>query len=187
MATTDSLKNKLNRVSIRLVKDAPIMSEKPITKPIDAVELIGKDLCELDREVCVVINLKSSGVPINCHIASMGAVDASICHPREILKTAILANAAKVVLVHNHPSGSLYPSRTDVMITDRLSQACEDMGIPLVDHIIVGGNNTDFFSFAEKEIIPFPKPKYETDYNNIELEGMMVAEQETVNRPRRRR
>ena len=48
---------------------------------------------------------KTSGVPINCHIASMGAVDASICHPREILKTAILANAAKVILVHNHPKG----------------------------------------------------------------------------------
>lgn len=182
-----NMKNKLNMVSIRLVKDAPIMSEKPIAKPIDAVELIGRELCELDREVCVVINLKSSGVPINCHIVSMGALDSSVCHPREILKVAILANAAKVILIHNHPSGSLNPSKSDVMLTDRMAQVCENMGIPLVDHIIVGGDNRNFFSFAEKDILPFPKLTYETDFNKIELEGVMVAEQEAVSRPRRRR
>ena len=187
MATASNIKNKLTMVSVRLVKDAPIMSEKPIHKPIDAVELIGRDLCTLDREVCAVINLKASGVPINCHIASMGALDSSICHPRELLKTAILSNAAKVIMVHNHPSGNLHPSKTDVMVTDRMAQVCENMGIPLVDHIIVGGDNTEFFSFAEKEIMPFPKISYETDYNKIELEGTLVAEQETVSRPRRRR
>lgn len=187
MATTTKTKNLLNMVSVRLVKDAPIMSEKPIQNPIDAVELIGKDLCELDREVCVVINLKASGIPINCHIASMGAVDGAFCHPREILKTAILSNAVKVMLIHNHPGGSLQPSKCDVMITDRLAQACEEMGIPLVDHIIVGGNNTEYFSFAAKGIMPYPKSEYETDYNKIELEGAMVAEQQTVSRPRRHR
>ena len=183
----DNSKCKLNLVSVRLVKDAPIMSAKPILNPIDAVELVGKEMCELDREVCVVINLKASGVPINCHIASMGAVDTALCHPREILKTAILSNAVKVVLVHNHPSGHLQPSNTDVMITDRLARACEEMGIPLVDHIIVGGNNTDYFSFAAKDIMPFPKIEYETDYNKIELEGVMVAEEQSPSRPRRRR
>lgn len=187
MATTSKPKNQLNMVSVRLVKDAPIMSDKPIHNPIDAVELLGKDLCGLDREVCVVVNLKASGIPINCHIASMGAVDTAICHPREILKTAILANAVKVMLVHNHPSGSLEPSKTDVMITDRLAHVCEEIGIPLVDHIIVGGNNTEYFSFAAKGILPYPKPEYETDYNKIELEGAMVAEQQTVVRPRRHR
>jgi len=182
-----NVKHKLNMVSVRLVKDAPIMSERPILNPIDAVEVVGKELCELDREVCAVINLKASGIPINCHIASMGAVDTAVCHPREILKTAILANAAKVVLVHNHPGGSLEPSKIDVMITDRLAQVCEEMGIPLVDHIIVGGNNTEYFSFAAKNIMPYPKPTYETDYNKIELEGAMVAEEQTVKRPRRHR
>ena len=170
MTTTN---NVLDVVSIRLVKNAPIMSEKPIHNPIDAVELIGRDLCELDREVCVVINLKANGIPINCHVASMGALDTSICHPREILKTAILANAAKVMLVHNHPSGSLHPSKVDVMITDRLAQVCEDMGIPLVDHIIVGGNNTDFFSFAAKDIMPYPKPTYETEAESLQADGLL--------------
>lgn len=187
MTTRDNSKNKLNVVSVKLVKDAPIMSTKPILNALDAVELVGKELCELDREVCVVINLKASGIPINCHIASMGAVDTAICHPREILKTAILANAVKVVLVHNHPGQSLEPSKVDVMITDRLAQACEEMGIPLVDHIIVGGNNTEYFSFAAKDIMPFPKSTYETDYNKIELEGVMVAEEQETSRPRRRR
>lgn len=178
-------KHKLSMVSVRLVKEAPIMSEKPIINPIDAVELIGRELCELDREVCVVINMKASGIPINCHIASMGAVDVAFCHPREILKTAILANAARVLLVHNHPGGKLEPSKADVMITDRLAHVCEEMGIPLVDHIIVGGNNTEYFSFLEKNIMPYPKITYETDYNKIELEGAMVTEEKIESRPRR--
>ena len=66
--------SKLDVVSIRLVKDAPIMSDKPIGNPIAAVELLGKQLCDMDREVLCVINLKANGVPINCNFVSMGAV-----------------------------------------------------------------------------------------------------------------
>jgi len=61
---------ELEVVSIRLVKDAPICSGHPITKPEDAVELVGKYLCEMDREVLCVINLKTDGTPINCNIVS---------------------------------------------------------------------------------------------------------------------
>ena len=92
--------SKLDVVSIRLVKDAPIMSDKPIGNPIAAVELLGKQLCDMDREVLCVINLKANGVPINCNFVSMGAVDQTVAHPRELFKSAILSNASSMLLLH---------------------------------------------------------------------------------------
>ena len=82
----------LDVVSVRLVKDAPIMSGHPITKPEDAVLLLGKHLCEMDREVLCVINMKTDGTPINCHFASIGCLNESMAHPREIFKASILSN-----------------------------------------------------------------------------------------------
>ena len=85
----------LDVVSVRLVKDAPVMSGHPITSPEDAVLLLGKHLCEMDREVVCVINLKADGTPINCHFASIGTLDQAMAHPREIFKASILSNAAR--------------------------------------------------------------------------------------------
>ena len=110
----------LDVVSVRLVKDAPIMSGHPITKPEDAVLLLGKHLCEMDREVLCVINMKTDGTPINCHFASIGCLNESMAHPREIFKASILSNAATIMLMHNHPSGNLTPSKHDTMMTDRM-------------------------------------------------------------------
>ena len=76
-------------VSLRLVKDTPIYSERPITMPEHAVELIGKELCDMDREVVCIINLQADGVPINCNFASMGALDQAFIYPRELFKSSI--------------------------------------------------------------------------------------------------
>ena len=120
----------LDVVSVRLVKDAPIMSGHPITKPEDAVLLLGKHLCEMDREVLCVINMKTDGTPINCHFASIGCLNESMAHPREIFKASILSNAATIMLMHNHPSGNLTPSKHDTMMTDRMSSNNEVVGPP---------------------------------------------------------
>ncbi len=93
---------QLDVVSIRLVKNAPLFSDRKITGPKDAVSLVGEMLCEMDREVVCVINLKSDGTPINCNFASMGAINQAVAEPRELFKSAILSNAAKMILVHNH-------------------------------------------------------------------------------------
>ena len=69
---------KLEVVSIRLVKDAPLFSDHKIISPADAVEVVGDFLCEIDREVMCIINLKSDGTPINCNIVSIGAVSQTI-------------------------------------------------------------------------------------------------------------
>ena len=169
---------KIDRVSVRLANDAPLMSNRRILTPLDAVEVIGKDLCEIDREVMCVVNLKSNGHPINCHIASVGALNETIAHPRELLKSAILSNAAQILLIHNHPSSRLNPSEQDVQLTDRMAQVCKLIGISFADHVIVGGENKEYFSFREKGILPFPSIKYESDYEHLELPEAKVAEAE---------
>lgn len=102
---------KLDVVSVRLVKEAPIFSDVKITTPEIATWLIGKYLCEMDREVLCVVNLKSDNTPINCTMASVGSLNQLLVSPREIFKTSILSNAANMLLIHNHPSGSLNPSK----------------------------------------------------------------------------
>lgn len=169
---------KLDVVSIRLNKDAPIMSGHPVKSPEDAVKLIGQELCEMDREVVCIINLKSDGTPINCTFASMGALDRSVAHPRELLKATILSNASTMIMIHNHPSGNLDPSIEDSILTDRMIKICDLVGVPLVDHIIVGGDNSDYFSFKEKDRLPASNLRYslKTDYKDIEFSVPMAAE-----------
>ena len=169
---------KLDVVSIRLNKDAPLMSGHPVKSPEDAVKLIGQELCEMDREVVCIINLKSDGTPINCNFASMGALDRSVAHPRELLKATILSNASTMIMIHNHPSGNLDPSIEDSILTDRMIKICDLVGVPLVDHIIVGGDNSDYFSFKEKDRLPASNLRYslKTDYKDIEFSVPMAAE-----------
>lgn len=129
-------KSQIEMAAVRLVKEAPIMSKTPIGNPEDAVRVLGEYLCQMDREVICIINLRTDGVPINCSICSMGSIDQAVSHPREIMKTAILSNASGIIMMHNHPSSNLNPSKEDTMITDRMATVCEILGIPLMDHII---------------------------------------------------
>lgn len=161
----------LEVVSVRLVRDAPILSATKISTPKDAVRLVGQELCDMDREVVCVINLKADNTPINCHFASVGALDYSMAHPRELLKTGILSNAAGIILCHNHTSGNLLPSETDVRMTDRMQQLCVLVGIPLRDHVIVGGDNSRYFSFQEKGLVKNPQGEYQTDYRRLEWDS----------------
>ena len=181
-------KGQLEMASIRLVKDAPIMSENEIHNPGDAVKLLGEYLCEMDREVLCIINVKTNGIPINCNICSIGVVDQTIAQPREVLKTAILSNAAGMIIMHNHPSGTLNPSKHDTMFTDQIAKVCQMVGIPLLDHIIVGGDNSEYFSFANKKLFPKEEVSFETDYRKLDLKKSAVAENtEMLVRPRHHR
>ena len=163
-------------VSVRLVKDAPIYSERPLTKPYEAVAVLGEVMCEFDREVVGVINLRSDLKPINVSFVSIGALNEAMFHPREVLKASILSNAASILLIHSHPSGNLIPSKADTMVTDRMISICNLLGIDLIDHVIVGGDNKEFFSFKEKGMIDNPKISLTTDYHNISFKPAMVSE-----------
>lgn len=162
----------LEVVSVRLVRDAPVLSETKIQTSADVIHLVGEQLCDMDWEVVCVINMKADNTPINCHFASVGALDYSMAHPRELLKTGILSNAAGMILCHNHTSGNLLPSETDVRLTDQMQQVCGLVGIPLRDHVIVGGDNSRYFSFHEKGLIKNPHREYQTDYRKLEWDSL---------------
>lgn len=164
--------HKIDVVSVRLVKDAPILFNEPITCPEDAVRCIGQYLQEFDRECVCAVYLKTNGVPISMSMISMGSLNASMIEPREVFKAAILANASSMLLLHNHPSGSVTPSRSDVIATNRMIDACTIIGIPLQDHIIVG-NNT-YFSFREKALISMEKCKEQDDIRQINFDKKII-------------
>lgn len=145
---------KLERVSIRMVKDAPLYSDKPFDRPYKAVEALGKSISDMDREVMCVINVNTKSVPINCSIVSIGTLNNCLVSPREILKSAILSNAAGILLLHNHPSNDVTPSEQDLLMTKRMGYACDILGIDLLDHIIVGTDGISFFSFHEHALMP---------------------------------
>ena len=159
---------KLDTVSVRLVKTRePVTSEEPLSSPDAVVRALAKEMSDYDREVIGVINFNAKMQPINVNFVSAGTLNYSVAHPREILKSAILSNASSMMMIHNHPSQDTTPSEADVMITDRMSQLCELAGIPLVDHIIVGGNGKEYFSFTEKKAMPVADAHYEKNYMNI--------------------
>lgn len=166
---------QLNVVSVRLVKDAPIFSDRKIHQPEDAIAVVGELLSEMDREVLCVINLKTDGTPINCNFASIGAVNKTIAEPRELFKSAILSNAAQMILVHNHPSGNVMPSKEDTMLTDRMLKLADLIGIPLLDHVIMGGNNRYYFSFKEKKMLDRPKISVTQNYEQLEFKSRALA------------
>lgn len=165
----------LDQVAIRMVEMPPLLSETPIESPESAIEVMADMLKDYDREVVAIVNLRPDGKPINMNVVSMGALDQSIAHPREILKSTILANAASIVLVHNHPSGKLIPSTDDIILTNRLKQISDLIGIRFLDHIIVGPGK-EYYSFHQKDKIPVSSLKLSRDLDDIKLEGLKVSE-----------
>ena len=146
-------KNYLPKVAVRLVKDGEIYSKKEIHTKYDAIEIVGKELADYDREVFCVLNLSSSGAVINMNIVSMGSLNGSIVSPREVFKTAILSNAAYCICIHNHPSGNARPSPEDMQATKRLVEAGKILEIPIIDHLIVTNDSNEIFSFAEMGLL----------------------------------
>ena len=109
-----------------------------------------------DKEKLYVIILNVKNKVIGYSLISMGSLTSSIVHPREVLKPAVLASAASVIIVHNHPSGDPEPSTDDIEITNRISKACTIMGINLLDHLILGFEAEEFkgyYSFRQKNFI----------------------------------
>lgn len=167
---------KLDMVSVRLVKDAPVLSGVKIVSPESAVEALGSVMSEIDREVVAVINLKADGIPINASFVSVGTINAALTEPRELLKASLLSNAANVIMIHNHPSGNLTPSKQDISLTNRMIEVFSLMGMPLLDHVIVGGDNKSFYSMKQKGEVAFERNKVYSGYIDS-LKFQSVAEE----------
>ena len=171
------MKNSLERVSIRLVEEPPLLSKDPINNPEAAIHVLGSWLEQMDRELFCIINLRTDLRPINMNIVSVGALNYAQVHPREVMKSAILSNAASIMVVHNHPSGNLTPSKEDILLTDRLQQVGDLLRIPLMDHIITG-KNYEYYSIREQMDYRASPAELTDDANSLKWTQTMVAEEQ---------
>jgi len=130
---------------------AGMTQRRKVESSEDVYQLVSPHLRHLNHEVFRVILLTSRNAVIADKVLFSGSLTESVVSPREIIKEAINQAAASVVFVHNHPSGHPSPSEEDKKVTRRLKQACEVVGINVLDHIIVGGET--YFSFADSGLI----------------------------------
>jgi DNA repair protein RadC len=113
---------------------------EPIRSPEDIHRMFGPKLRDKKQEEFVVVSLSSANKVIRDRTITKGLLNSSLTHPREVFREAILENAASVILLHNHPSGNLEPSREDIAVTKQIVEAGKIIGIPVHDHIIIAGD-----------------------------------------------
>jgi len=135
---------------VRVVREQP---ELPFPKPLisgpnDIRGLLQRQLAYQDREIFCIVILDSRNQVLGVNTVSIGSVSASIVHPREVFRPAILMGASSIILSHCHPSGNPSPSKDDIELTRRLHKAGEILGIEVLDHIIIA--DTQFLSLKEK-------------------------------------
>lgn len=122
-----------------------------INSPKDVVNLLMESLKNNKREHFKILLLNTKNVVISIEDISIGSLNSSIVHPREVFKKAIKRSSASVILVHNHPSGDPTPSKEDIKVTRRLIESGEILGIKVLDHIIIGYNK--YTSLKELDLI----------------------------------
>ena len=167
--------DKLEQVAICMVEQPPLYSKEPMNNPDAAIRVMNEFLSQMDRELFCIVNLQADLTPINMNIVSVGSLNEALINPREIFKSAILSNAHSMMLIHNHPSGNLTPSTSDIQTTARMQELGELMGISLVDHIITGRDG-NYYSFRDKGEFPDSRIRFSTRVEDIDLTKGMVTE-----------
>ena len=139
-------------VRIALVRETParLLPATYIRGPDDIARL-ARELTDTDREHFAVILLNTKNRVLGVNIVSIGTLDAALVSPRELFKPVLLASASKVICCHNHPSDDPAPSDEDIQVTQRLKQAGEILGIPVLDHVILGSDS--HFSMLEHGLL----------------------------------
>ncbi|MCX6149444.1 MAG: DNA repair protein RadC [Ignavibacteriales bacterium] len=138
-------------ISRRVSSQSKYLSDKKISSPSEVAEFFIPLLRDELKEKFFVVCLNTANKMIKYELISVGNLNSSVVHPREIFKVAIENNAANVILIHNHPSGNAEPSNEDISITKKLVEAGKVMDIQVFDHIIIAGNS--FTSFVERRLI----------------------------------
>lgn len=122
-----------------------------LTNPSMVRGYLQAQLATEEREVFAIILLDSQHGVLGFEKLFYGTIDSASVYPREVIKTVLKANAAAVIIAHNHPSGNPEPSRADIALTTRLRDALNTIDVRLLDHLVVGG--LEIVSFAERELI----------------------------------
>ncbi|HBZ09098.1 MAG TPA: DNA repair protein RadC [Bacillus bacterium] len=137
---------RIKQVAVEMELD----NEMVIGSPEEAAKVAASFICDEDREIFLVLCLNTKKKVVAIHRCHVGSLNASIVHPREVFKAAIMNNAASIIAAHQHPSGDVTPSLEDMKVTMRLDEAGKILGIELLDHVIV--NATGEYS-SIKDII----------------------------------
>jgi DNA repair protein RadC len=135
----------------RRIAALPGKQKLKITSPEVVFQRYGPQFSVLKKEVFMVLLLNSANMLTREHRVSEGTLNASLVHPREVFNPAITELAASIILLHNHPSGETEPSLEDKNITHRLVEAGKLLDIPVLDHIIIGGEK--YYSFKEEGLL----------------------------------
>lgn len=119
--------------------------------PADAADLVMEDMRYLKKECMRVIMLNVKNMVISMKDVSIGSINSSIVHPREIFVEAIKSSCASIIICHNHPSGDPTPSQEDINVTKRIFEAGKIVGIDLIDHLVIGDGR--YISLKEKNVL----------------------------------
>jgi DNA repair protein RadC len=138
-------------ISRRILSQSKLFSDKKIISPGDIADFFIPLLIDELKEKFYVICLNSANKIIKHVTISVGNLNSSVVHAREIFKVAIENNSANIILLHNHPSGNAEPSNEDIAITKKMVESGKILDIQVFDHIIIAGNS--YTSFVEKKLI----------------------------------
>ena len=145
---------RIDIVKIKMVKESSVKYEnRRIKNPWDAYKIFNDYIDDSNKEMFVLMCLNNKNEPTHISTISIGSVNESIATPAEVFKVALLSNANKIMVCHNHPSGDPKPSEADRRITERLYDSGAIIGIKLLDHIIIGDDV--YYSFKENNEEPF--------------------------------
>ena len=145
---------RIDIVKIKMVKESSVKYEnRKIGNPWDAYKIFNDYIDDSNKEMFVLMCLNNKNEPTHISTISIGSVNESIATPAEVFKVALLSNANKIMVCHNHPSGDPQPSESDRNITERLYDSGAIIGIKLLDHIIIGDDV--YYSFKENDEEPF--------------------------------
>ena len=146
------MEKTIQRVRLKQVRDGRVKFKvDKITRPIEVYQAVLPYYKGADREMLSVLCLDTQGQPTLFNVVSVGSLNTTRTRPADILKPAILSNALGIILVHNHPSGTLTVSTEDIEFTKNIVKACEQLGLELHDHIIV--TDKGFASMKERGLI----------------------------------
>ncbi len=145
---------RINFYTLKMVKEDSVLYEVPVIKSPAEVYQVAHQLLALHekpQEHFCILCLNTKNKIVGVHTISIGCLNATIVHPREVFKAALLNNASGIICLHNHPSGDPEPSREDIKITKQLVEAGEIIGITVLDHVIIGEQG--YISMKEKGLM----------------------------------
>ena len=151
-------------VRLKLMDGSAYYSKTPILNASDAVDVMRDVLKELDREWVCVVNLDNHLKPVNFNVVSIGSINLSLAPVQNILKSGLLSNCNRLILLHNHPSGELTPSDEDNQLTKRVTEAAKLLEMEVLDHVIVGGQTGEIYSFRQDHPELFSMENIDLDY-----------------------